>query len=213
MNIPCTISETYPCVVGESLATGLAAMLLRFAGCNLACSYCDTRYACDQPGSQATVGELVETVLRSGLDLVLITGGEPLLQPDAVRALCAQLLSRGHGVLVETNGSLHTNTVPRNVVKILDVKTPGARAAVPFLEANLDHLTDHDQLKFVITSRDDYLWALKFLRSRTLLIDPGNVLFSAASPLLEPAALAQWLLEERLPYRFQLQLHKTLGLR
>ncbi len=213
MNIRCTVNETYRCLVGESLSSGLTALLVRFTGCNLSCAYCDTRYACDQPGQRTTVGQLVDSLERSGLKRLLLTGGEPLMQPEAAAALCDQALSLGASVFVESNGTLSTSTLPQDVVKILDVKTPGAKPSVPFLDTNLDNLAEQDQLKFVVTSFEDCRWALDFLRTRKPDLDPANIIFSPASPAFEPPALAQWLLEERLPYRFQIQLHKALGLR
>lgn len=213
MNIRCTVNETYRCVVGESLASGLTALLVRFSGCNLSCAYCDTRYACDQPGQRTTVDQLAELLKQYGLERLLLTGGEPLMQPEAAVALCDQALQLGCTVLLESNGTLPTDTIPGDVAKILDVKTPGAEPAVPFLESNLGLLNEQDQLKFVVTSFDDCRWALDFLHTRKPQLDPANIIFSPASPSFEPPALAQWLLQERLPYRFQIQLHKALGLR
>lgn len=162
----CRVNETYGCLLGESLDAGLPAWLIRFSGCNLACTYCDTRYASEEPGSLVPVSSLVEQAVSSGLGRVLITGGEPLLQSDAVIELSLALNHHGIEVLLETNGSLPLDSVPPFVTKIVDVKTPGAGSNPVFHPRNLDLLNPHDQLKFVLTSRSDYLWARESLAIR-----------------------------------------------
>jgi 7-carboxy-7-deazaguanine synthase len=157
-----TINEIYPCIVGESLQAGLPATLVRLSGCNLACDYCDSRYACVESGQRRGVEEVASALAASPLPRTLITGGEPMLQEDAVVELAAALLRTGHEVLLETNGTLPLARVPAAVIKVVDVKTPGAQAGVPFLAENYRFLQPHDQLKLVLTGREDYVWAKGF---------------------------------------------------
>lgn len=205
----CLLNEIYPCLMGESTAVGLAAALVRLNGCNLACTYCDTQHSRTEPGQLVPVTEVVELVvaLRSGR--VLLTGGEPMLQADATQALAGQFLSKGMTVYLETNGSVPLAGLPREVVKIVDVKTPGSGHGGSFLDTNLACLNPHDELKFVITSREDYDWSVRFLQFRRNLGIPRNqVLFSPCSPMLQPVKLAEWILEDRLDVRFHIQMHK-----
>jgi 7-carboxy-7-deazaguanine synthase len=205
-----TINEIYPCIVGESLQAGLPATLVRLSGCNLACDYCDSRYACVESGQRRGVEEVASALAASPLPRTLITGGEPMLQEDAVVELAAALLRTGHEVLLETNGTLPLARVPAAVIKVVDVKTPGAQAGVPFLAENYRFLQPHDQLKLVLTGREDYVWAKGFLAAFPPPVPLGNVLFSCAWNRLAPARLAEWLLADRLPVRLHVQFHKVL---
>ncbi len=212
----CRVNECYACVLGESLGGGLPTFLIRLSGCNLDCRYCDTRYARTEPGSLRSVDLLREDSRAARLGRVLLTGGEPMLQHQAAIALCEGLLDDGIEVHLETNGTLPLGRLPSEVIKVVDVKTPGAlgipaHGATPFLESNLPLLGPADQLKLVLTSPEDYRWAVAFLEARSPLpIPPGNVLFSPAWGLLRPVDLADWMLADRLPYRFHLQLHKVV---
>lgn len=205
-----TINEMYQCLLGESLDTGLSALLVRFSGCNLSCTYCDTRHACTEEGQRLELDNIVDLVLERKLRRVLVSGGEPLLQMDAVRELSTRLLRERVKVLVETNGTLPIYGLPPKTKLIIDVKTPGAKAELPFFTENLDNLQSRDQLKFVITSRADYDWSLNFLQQVKLSIPPSHVLFSSAWGPLEPAELARWMLHDNSPYRFHLQVHKAV---
>lgn len=205
-----TINEMYPCILGESLDAGLCVMLVRFSGCNLNCVYCDTSYAATEPGQRLEVDDILDAILEKGTRRVLITGGEPLLQLDAVRELSARLLSERVKVMIETNGTLSIQGLPPATRLIMDVKTPGAGPKQPFFTENLEALRPRDQLKFVLTSREDYLWSLDFVRTHSCDIATSNVLFSPAWGLLEPATLAQWMLHDNIPYRFHLQIHKAV---
>lgn len=205
----CLLNEIYPCLMGESTSVGLTAALVRLNGCNLACSYCDTQHSRTEPGQLLPVEEVVERVTALGLTRVLITGGEPMLQPDATRALAQQFLSLGMTVYLETNGSLPLAGLPPGIIKIVDVKTPGSGQAGTFLDTNVACLNPHDELKFVISSRHDYDWSVRFLQFRpNLPIPPSQVLFSPCSPTLEPVTLAEWFVADRLNVRFHIQMHK-----
>ncbi len=202
------VCETFLSLQGEGLHAGLPCFFIRLSGCNLACSYCDTAYAREEAPKMEPLDSLVSAWRASQVPLVQVTGGEPLCQPAALELMDA-LLSAGAEVLLETNGTLPLEPVPEQVVKVVDWKTPGSGHPDSFLLSNLDLLGSGDQLKFVITSRADYEWSLSLVRSRSLA-GRCHVLFSPAWGRLSPALLAQWILEDRAPVRFQLQLHKIL---
>ena len=189
-----------------SLAGG-AGVCVRVSGFNCRCAWCDTRYAF-HVGRPMSVDEVLGEVARHGCDLVELTGGEPLLQPEATPLLGA-LLARGYGVLLETGGSLPIEDVPEGVVRIVDVKCPGSGEVLGNRWENLDHLRERDELKFVISGRQDYLWAADQVRERRLA-SRCAVLFSPVHGALDPAELAGWILEDRLPVRLQIQVHKVL---
>jgi 7-carboxy-7-deazaguanine synthase len=204
------VNELYPCILGESLQAGLPAALVRLAGCNLDCCYCDTRHASQEPGREMAADAVCREVLSMDLPRVLITGGEPLLQKEGLAALCHELAAEGIEILVETNGTLPVSDAPPDAMLVVDVKTPGAKARVPFAESNLALLSPEDQLKFVLTGEADYRWALRFLAAHRVPVPPGNVLLSPAWGSLAPQTLAQWILHDRLPYRFHMQMHKVV---
>jgi 7-carboxy-7-deazaguanine synthase len=206
----CFISEIYACHLGEGLAVGEPATLVRFAGCNLNCTYCDTRFACEESGAALSVPAVVERCQTLGHASVLITGGEPLLQADACLELVTRLRASGLRVLVETNGSQPVAALAGKAELVLDVKTPGSGEGESFLRANLASLCPEDQLKFVLLSRADYDWAKGFLCDCEPALAPGNILFSAAAGDLSPQDLSRWMLEDRLPYRFHIQAHKAV---
>ena len=206
----CNINETYPCIVGESLASGLPAYLVRFSKCNLHCSYCDSQYAWFEPGSEFDTADLVREIVDSGLGRALLTGGEPMLQSDAIRELAEALHEHEIEVLLETNGTIPLDSVPRFVMKIVDVKTPGAEASRQFHLLNLQQLGARDQLKFVVTSREDFDWVHDFLDTNLVALPASSILVSPAWGTVLPETLAAWMLERPSPYRFHLQLHKVL---
>ncbi len=201
------VCETFTSIQGEGLHTGLPCFFIRLSGCNLNCSYCDTRYAMEG-GEDQEIDELVTIWKESDVALVQITGGEPLLQ-EGVYGLMDRLIESGAQVLLETNGSISLARVPWQVVKVVDVKTPGSGMADSWNQDNLRWLAGYDQVKFVITCREDYDWARHWVE-RYYLTSFVNVLFSCAWGRLDPRILAAWLLEDRLNVRFQLQLHKIL---
>ncbi len=212
------VIELFRSIQGESTWAGLPCAFARLAGCNLRCSYCDTRYASEEPGDEMTV-EHVHAVLKGmATKLVCITGGEPLLQL-AAPALAGLLLDSGHTVLVETNGTLDISRLPAGAIRVMDVKCPGSGECGKALMSNLEGLGQRDEVKFVLCNRRDFDWAADFVK-RHALTGCCQVLFapvtphppegSAAPDAATPRRLAQWILDSGLGVRLQLQLHKIL---
>jgi 7-carboxy-7-deazaguanine synthase len=203
-----TISEIYQSIQGESTHAGRPCTFVRLTACDLRCVWCDTPYAFTG-GRRMTLDEVVADVARLGCTLVELTGGEPLLQKDAI-PLMERLLAGGYDVLLETGGHVSLAPVPRAVVRIVDVKCPGSGESARHHWPNMDLLAPHDEVKFVIADRADYDYA----RDVTARFDlPGRcaaVLFSPAHGLLDPRTLAAWILEDRLSVRLQLQQHKYI---
>ncbi len=202
------IAELFFSIQGESSYAGQPCVFIRLAGCNLRCNFCDARYANEEPPTRRSLAEILTFAADYPRFPVEITGGEPLLQ-EGVYPLMEALLAAGRLVLLETNGSLALDKVPTGGVKIVDIKCPDSGAAESFAPGNLQKLTPQDELKFVISSRDDYNWAVEFLREQRL---PGALIvhFSPVTTILEPGTLADWILADRLGVRLQIQLHKVL---
>ena len=197
---------------GETTRAGLPTWFVRLAGCDLACSYCDTARARDPAAGRAmTVDEILAAIATPALPHVAITGGEPMQQVQEVNALIAALAALKREILIETNGAHPIDLLDPRAVRIVDVKTPGSGMADRMCWRNLDLVTLRDEVKFVLTGREDYDWS-KDVLSRHRLADRTTVLFGTAAPLLDPAALARWILDDGLPVRLNLQLHKLLGL-
>jgi len=203
-----TVYEIYQSVQGESTHVGRPCVFVRLAACDLRCRWCDTAYAFTG-GSKMAVEAVVEAVERYGCGLVELTGGEQLLQPDAI-ALMSQLLDRGCEVLLETGGQRSTAAVPEGVMTILDVKCPASGEAARMDWANLDRLRAGDEVKFVIQDRGDFDYACDVVRRHDLASRARAVLFSPVHGALAPAQLTEWILESRLPVRLQLQAHKYI---
>ncbi len=201
------ITEIFHSIQGESTHAGRPCVFVRLTGCNLRCVWCDTAYAFHE-GGEWTLDEVVDRVGTYGCTLVEVTGGEPLLQVEAIDLMQA-LLARGHEVLVETGGSLPIERVPEGVHRIVDLKCPGSGESDRNRWENLDVLRAGDELKFVIADRVDYDWAARVLRSRALH-ERATVLFSAVHERLQAGDLARWVLDDRLPVRVQVQMHKIL---
>ncbi len=199
------ICETFLSLQGESTFSGLPCFFIRTAGCNLNCTYCDTPYA-KEGGREMSIQEIIQSIPEK-VNIITITGGEPLLQTET-KALISALQHRKKIVLLETNGSLPVNSVPKRVIRIVDVKTPGSGEQDTFLTKNLKYLTPDDELKFVLTSKEDYLWALEKLREWNLY--NVKVLFSPAWGYLNPRDLWEWMTQDCPPARLQLQLHKIV---
>lgn len=209
MNDTLNIYETFSSIQGESTHAGRLCFFIRLAGCNLRCSYCDTRKAqSSSSGSPRTLDELVRAAEQSGLRLVEITGGEPMLQP-AVTELCRRLLERGFEVLMETNGSVELAAVPRGVRRIIDWKTPFSGEAEKMLDSNFLNLRPGDEIKFVIAGRNDYNAALDVIR-RFRIAEHATILFAPVFGEIEPRTLVEWMLADRVPARLNLQLHKVI---
>lgn len=195
-------------IQGESTWAGSPCVFVRLTGCNLRCSWCDTAYAFYE-GKQMAVADIAERVANYGCDLVEVTGGEPLLQ-KGVYALFDSLLAQGRTVMVETSGERDVGRLDPRVVKIMDLKCPGSGESGRNRWSNLELLTARDEVKFVIADRDDYEWARGVTRDRDLAARVNAVLMSPVFGRLEASRLAAWILEDRLPVRMQLQMHKQI---
>jgi 7-carboxy-7-deazaguanine synthase len=200
------VKEIYLSVQGESSHAGKLCSFVRLTGCHLRCGYCDSAFAF-RGGERMAVERVVDRVRALGSPLVEITGGEPLLQPG-VYPLMDGLLAAGLTVLLETSGAIDTRLVPRAVHKIVDLKTPSSGECDRNDYRVLDSMTERDELKFVIGSREDYDWSRQQLAERKLANRPFGVLFSTVFGALSPKLLAEWVIADKLPVRFQLQLHK-----
>jgi 7-carboxy-7-deazaguanine synthase len=206
------VNEIYRTLLGESRDVGEPCVIVRLTGCHRRCRYCDSGYAFHD-GAEMTVPDLLARVNELGADRVLVTGGEPLLQ-DASLDLMRALRATGRRVLLETSGTLGAQplaSVPEGVCRVVDVKTPGSGVAEDQVDwAGLQALGEQDELKFVCCDRDDYEWARDQVQTGDRLPAGVPVGFSPADGLLAPTDLADWILEDGLPVRFQFQLHKVL---
>jgi 7-carboxy-7-deazaguanine synthase len=201
------VCETFASLMGESTRAGVPAYFIRLTGCNLRCRYCDTAYAYEG-GREMTVAGLVEMVRAQPHRLALVTGGEPLLQAETP-FLLTDLLDAGFTVCLETNGSLPIDTVDARVHRILDVKCPGSGMTEHNYWGNLDLLTPRDEVKFVVSDRSDFTWALKVI-DRHGLAERLPVLISPVFGQVSLQEAAAWILASGLPVRLNLQLHKYI---
>lgn len=201
------ITEIFASIQGEADAVGWPTVFVRLTGCPLRCSWCDTAYAF-HGGDKRRLEEVLSEIAGHGLRHVCVTGGEPLAQRaclDLLRALC----DAGHEVSLETSGAIDVAPVDRRVRKVVDLKCPGSGESGRNRLKNLEHLQPQDQIKFVIADRADYEWARALTLQRGLA-ERCQVLYSPVAGQLPPRELAEWILTDRLPVRFQLQLHKLL---
>jgi 7-carboxy-7-deazaguanine synthase len=217
------ISEIYKSLQGESTHAGLACVFVRLTGCNLRCSWCDSEFSF-AGGKKMTLQEVLTEVARLSPNggLVEITGGEPMLQERDVIPLMEQLLDADYQVLLETSGERPLARVPKQVIKIVDVKCPHSGEADTFALENLNALRPHDELKFVLSDRVDYVFARDFVMTHGLAERVHAILFSPAFEkgasgardtshcLLDPQELAEWILEDNVPARLSLQIHKLI---
>ena len=210
MNSPMTslrIFEIFHSLQGESSRVGLPTVFVRLTGCPLRCGYCDTEYAFHGGGTQ-TLEEILREVAQYQAHYVCVTGGEPLAQKgchDLLKSLC----DAGYDVSLETSGAMDISPVDPRVSVIMDIKTPGSGEESKNLWANIPYLKAKDEVKFVLADRADYDWAKQIL-DKYALTEKSPVLFSPVYKTLPPADLARWVLEDHLPVRMQLQLHKIL---
>jgi len=201
------ISEIFYSLQGETNTVGLPTVFIRLTGCPLRCQYCDSEYAF-KGGQWRTLDEILLEVSKYNTSFVTVTGGEPLAQPNCL-PLLEKLLEQNLTVSLETSGALPIDTVDPRVVKILDIKTPDSGEASKNLWSNLNYLTDHDQIKFVICSRSDFDWAVQQINYYDLA-SKAEILFSPSYEQLPARELADWILEQQLDVRMQIQLHKYL---
>lgn len=202
------VSEIFYSLQGEADSAGWPTVFIRLTGCPLRCSYCDTSYAF-HGGTTIAIADVLTEVARYPVRHVCVTGGEPLAQGDACRALLAALCERRHVVSLETSGALSIAGIDSRVSRVVDVKSPGSGEMDRNHWSNLDLLTERDQLKFVLCDRRDYEWAMGQVTERALA-SRCMVWFSPVHGRLDPRRLAEWLLEDGLPVRMQIQLHKLL---
>lgn len=203
-----TVNEIFHSIQGESTHAGERCVFVRLTACDLRCSWCDTPYAFHE-GRKMSVDEVVAVVEGFDCRVVELTGGEPLLQADAYE-LMDRLLGLGKLVLIETGGQVSIARVPRAVVKVMDVKCPGSGEAHRMHWPNLGLLAPHDEVKFVVKDRADYDYARTVIAERGLVGRVAAIHFSPVHGVLEARQLAEWVLEDRLPVRVQLQVHKYI---
>ncbi len=202
------INEVYESIQGESSWAGWRCVFIRLTACDLRCSYCDTEYAFYE-GRKQPVAEILSEALSFDCPLVEVTGGEPLLQKN-VHPLMTALCDAGRTVLIETSGAHDIGTIDPRVHRIMDLKTPSSGECARNRWKNIPLLEQRDEVKFVIGSREDYEWSRSQVREHSLVERCGCVLFSPIFDRIEPVAIVDWILEDRLPVRFQLQMHKFI---
>ncbi|MDC9727968.1 MAG: 7-carboxy-7-deazaguanine synthase QueE [Methyloprofundus sp.] len=201
------ISEIFYSLQGESKTVGLPTVFIRLTGCPLRCQYCDTSYAFSG-GKITAIADIIEQVEGYQTKYITVTGGEPLAQPECL-SLLEQLADKGYEVSLETSGALDVAKVDTRISKVMDLKTPASAEESRNLYANIQYLTAEDQVKFVICNREDYDWSKQKILEYQL-DEKCELLFSPAMGQQDPTELAEWILSDQLPVRFQLQLHKIL---
>jgi len=201
------ITEIFHSLQGESTTVGLPTVFVRLTGCPLRCQYCDTAYAF-QGGNQTDIDEIVKRVASFDCHHVCVTGGEPLAQPSCI-ALLTRLCDAGHSVSLETSGARDITEVDKRVMVVMDLKTPDSGECEKNKLSNIALLKTTDQIKFVLCSESDYQWACTMITGHQLATK-AHILFSPSWNQLNPTTLADWIVRDRLPVRFQLQLHKIL---
>jgi len=203
------VNEIFYSIQGESSFAGFPCIFVRLTGCNLRCSYCDTKYAYHE-GKELSPDVIIKQIEKYRCSLVEITGGEPLIQEETP-LLISNLLDKGYRVLLETNGSLDVSMIDRRCVRIIDIKLPGSGEAHRNFLENLNELHDKDELKFVIGGQNDYVYAKEILnRIPEDLSEKIVINFSPLWGMLEPALLADWILNDRLAVRLNIQLQKII---
>ncbi|MSP27495.1 MAG: 7-carboxy-7-deazaguanine synthase QueE [Methylococcales bacterium] len=201
------ITEIFYSLQGESNTVGLPTVFIRLTGCPLRCVYCDTAYAFTG-GKKMTLADILADVEQYGGKYITVTGGEPLAQPACLE-LMTKLLDKGYRVSLETSGALDVSAVDPRAIKVMDLKTPSSGEMDKNRYTNIEYLTAHDQIKFVIGNDEDYHWS-KAILSEYHLLNRCEILFSPVMGQQNPTELADKILSDRLPVRFQIQLHKLL---
>lgn len=201
------ITEIFYSLQGETNTVGFPTIFIRLTGCPLRCQYCDSEYAF-KGGTIMSFDEILAEAKQYNCQRITVTGGEPLAQP-ACHDLLQLLCNENYSVSLETSGAIDVSQVDQRVVKILDIKTPGSEEHDKNHLANLDYLNTHDQIKFVICNREDYLWSKQFIEQHKL-IERFQILFSPSYHQVTNKELADWIIEDQLAVRFQIQLHKYI---
>ena len=207
-NLSLRITEIFHSLQGETTTTGLPTVFVRLTGCPLRCVYCDTDYAFEG-GEKMAIQDILDAVAVYETDFITVTGGEPLAQPQCIELL-KQLCDLGYRVSLETSGAMSTEDVDPRVIKIVDLKTPGSGEVGRNLYENINYLQPEDEVKFVICDRKDYDWSCMQIDQLRLRDTGSEILFSPSQGELSPALLAQWILEDKLKVRMQLQAHKVI---
>lgn len=202
------VNEIYYSIQGESTAAGLPCVFVRLTYCNIRCSYCDTEYAF-YDGKDMEITEMISEIKKYNCKLVEITGGEPLVQMDECLLLMKLLCDEGFETLIETGGSLSIKDIDPRVKIIMDLKCPSSGMEKKNLYENIEFLKQSDEIKFVIGDRTDYEWTTSLIK-RSQLENKCKILFSVVFGKLEPAELVNWILEDKLNVRYQLQMHKFI---
>ncbi len=203
------VNEIFCSIQGESTHAGKRCAFIRLNGCNLSCSWCDTRYALDESGRELSLDMIIEAVRPYKVDLVEITGGEPLIQA-ATPELAMRLAQEGYEVLVETNGSMDISLLPYPIKRIMDLKGPSSGEMDNNRLENLLYLRHGDEVKFVIADSNDYEWAKVTISGGDYPADKVATLFSPVQGRLEAAELVEWIMKDHLPVRLNLQVHKYI---
>lgn len=203
------VNEIFYSIQGESTYAGLPCVLVRLAGCNIRCSWCDTPYSLTpEDGSDYSISKILEEVKKFDCELVELTGGEPLAQDEA-KQLLKELSREGYKVLLETNGTILMDDIPSEIIKIVDVKCPSSGCGDSFLMNNLNFIYSGDEVKFVIGTIEDYGFAKQFAEDH--LKDKGcDVTFSPVSDVMTPKKISEWVLRDRLNVRVGIQMHKII---
>lgn len=202
------VNEVFKSIQGESTFAGLPCVFIRLTGCNLRCNYCDTTYAYDV-GKKISIDDLINEVEKKyKCNLIEITGGEPLLQKETL-PLFDRLISKNYSVLLETNGTMSLKNINPSVIKIMDIKCPASGFSNKTYWNNLSYLSSSDQIKFVVSNRDDFDWAVKIIKEKCL-DKLCNILFSPNYSQIKNEDLAEWILLEEINVRLQLQIHKYI---
>lgn len=202
------VNEIFKSIQGESTYAGLPCTFIRLAGCNLRCTYCDTNYAYYH-GKELSDEKIISKIKEYGVNCIEFTGGEPLLQEETP-PLLKTLLDKGYNVLIETNGSICIGCLDKRLTIIMDIKTPKSGMSERMNLKNLELLKSNDEVKFVLLSESDFIWAKDMISKYNLLNKTKNILMSPAYGVLPPKALASWILRDNLPIRIQLQIHKYI---
>ena len=206
-----TINEIFYSIQGESTHAGKPCVFIRLTGCHLRCAYCDTAYAFHD-GKRMSIQDIIKEIQIFRCKLVEVTGGEPLLQED-VYPLMDTLIESGNKVLLETSGSIALEKINPKVIKIIDFKTPSSQMTTHNRWSTLEQLSTHDEIKFVISDRSDYEWARRVITQHNLPDRCHQVLMSPTHDILDPGLLGQWITQDALCAKLQIQLHKYLKMR